>query len=72
MTAEQVNTLMWAFAATAVYVALLLGIEAWKGRDEHPQNLITHACRAAVKRVPWLFIVVAIVFGFMAGHCFGQ
>ena len=72
MTPAQVNTFMWAVAATAVYVAMLLAIEAWKGRDQYPDNLITHAMRAAVKRIPWLFIIVAILFGFFAGHCFGQ
>jgi len=72
VTDPQINTLMWTVGATVVCVAMLLGIEAWKGRNEHPRDLITHAMRAAVKKVPWLFIVVAIVFGFMAGHCLGQ
>lgn len=72
MTPAQINTLLWTFGATVVYVVMLLGIEAWKGRNKEPNDLITHAMRAAIKRVPWLFIIIAIVFGFMAGHCFGQ
>lgn len=70
MTPEQIETFMYAAGASAVYVLMLLGIEAYAAWKRKP--LITHAMRAAVRRVPWLFVLLAMTFGFMAGHCFGQ
>jgi hypothetical protein len=72
VTAPQINTLLWAVGLTVLYVAGLFALEYWKAKDEHEKNLITHACRAAIKQFPWVFFILAILFGFMSGHCFGQ
>ena len=59
-------------AATAVWVAVLLCIEYKRYKAAGKPALITNSFRAAVKKQPWVFILLALISGFMMGHCFGQ
>ena len=49
----------------------LLVLEWRTLRDNIPGNHITAALRATVKRLPWPWILLALVSGFLMGHCFG-
>ena len=68
----QKKTLMYVVAATAAWVAVLLGIEVKTLGNETPEDHITAVMRAYVKKLPWVWILLALVSGFMMGHCFGQ
>lgn len=72
MRAQDIHTLLLVIGATALWVALLLAIEFKTLRDDVPGNHITAVLRAAVKKLPWPFILLALVSGFMMGHCFGN
>lgn len=65
------TTLLLVVAATAVWVVALLVIEYKTLRDDVPGNHITAVLRGAVRKLPWPFILLALVSGFMMGHCFG-
>ncbi len=66
------TVLLLVIGATVLWVAMLLTIEFKTLRDDVPNNHITAVLRGAVKRLPWPFILLALVSGTMMGHCFLQ
>lgn len=71
MSKGQIATVLLVSGVTVVYIAALLYIEYIKYKSDS-KAIITRSFRAAVKKVPWVFILIALIFGFMAAHCFGQ
>jgi len=57
---------------TVAWVVGLLLLERKTLKDGVPANHITAVLRAAVKKYPWPWILLALVSGFLMGHCFGQ
>ena len=66
------TTIALVVAATGIWVFVLLWIEYARFKKCGSSGLITNSFRAAVKAQPWVFILLALVSGFMMGHCFGQ
>jgi len=66
------QTMVLVVAATSLWVISLLVIEYTRWRKAGKPGLITNVMRDAVRSQPWVFILLALVSGFMMGHCFGQ
>lgn len=66
------TTIFQATLATVFWVGTLFIIEYTRYRKAGSDALITNAFRQAVKGQPWVFILLALISGFMMGHCFGQ
>jgi len=57
---------------TVLWAAALLVVEYKTLRDDVPNNHITAVLGATVKKLPWPWLLLALVSGFLMGHCFGQ
>jgi hypothetical protein len=68
MDEETVLALVITF--TVVWVVGLLIVEIKQIKDHKP--VITTVLRNYLKKLPWPFILLALVSGFMMGHCFGN
>lgn len=66
------QTVLAVVAITTLWVAALLLLEYRTLKDKVPANHITAALRASVRALPWPWLLLALVAGFMMGHCFGQ
>ena len=66
----QKKTLFWIIGVTVAWAAALMGIEIKTLGDETPANHITAVLQKSVKNTPWPWILLALVSGFLMGHCF--
>lgn len=66
------RTLLIVVALTTLWVIGLLVLEYKTLTDKVENNHITAVLRSAVRKMPWPFILLALVSGFMMGHCFGN
>ena len=66
------TTLILVVVVVVLAVAALLAIEGVRYKQAGKDALITSSMRQAVKNEPWVFILLALISGFMMGHCFGQ
>ena len=64
------KTLLWIIGVTAAWGAALLGIEIKTLGDATPANHLTAGLQKSVKDLPWPWILLALVSGFLMGHCF--
>lgn len=65
------TTILYVVAVTALWGLSLVAIEYFRFKDGGKPVLITTEFREAVKEVPWVFILLALVTGFLMGHCAG-
>lgn len=72
ITNNQIVTIAWVVGITTLWVFGLLAIEIVRGKKLGSEALITNSFRAAVIRVPWVFILLALISAFLMGHCFGN
>lgn|GEM_PF-2611246 len=70
MSSAQKKTLLWVIGATVAWGAALLGIEIKTLNDETPDNHITAVLQKYVKQLPWPWLLLALISGFLMGHCF--
>ena len=66
------TTLIYVVIITFIWILGLLFVERLGYKREGTKGLITNQFREAVKSQPWIFILLALITGFMMGHCFGQ
>lgn len=66
------TTIIYVVIITFIWVLALLLIEYLGYKREGKKGLITNEFRKAVKDQPWIFILLALISGFLMGHCFGQ